>query len=534
MKRKLTLIIITASLLASVFLPQAAFATNYGNVNIISDSVMNNTGTMSKSQIESFLNSFPGTCLGESFTTPDPQGWSGSSYGMGGNVNAGTAIYDIATHYDINPQVLIATIEKEQGLINRDGNCHYDNPLPLAPSGQACGNPNGTGPNYCTEACPNSYSGGCVAIATGYACPGYCRRDFNGFSYQISGTSWSLRFAEARSYGELTGYAGFDSGDQDITYSGPMTPGYRQRVSGGASIYYDGSYTDEAGDTMYITNGATASMLSYTPFYAASYTDNRLFYTSFSEWFGSPTTGALDLTDSLSTNELEATDDTTMNPGDYIVSPDGQFVTLMQYDGNLVTYAGDNLVWQSNTAGNYGAYATFQTDGNLVIYKANGGGVAWSPNTYGDNADRLVLGDDGNLGIYTGSTLDWSTNNRGVNTNNDVGSQISSGTTLNAGDYLSSSDGVFFLEMQSDGNLVLRGPDGSSLWASNTWGHPGSSATLQTDGNLVIRDSSGNVLWASNVYGQGASTLTLQTDGNLVVYKNGGAAVWSTGTSGEF
>jgi len=287
MKRKICILLIATITVVSGLLAPHASAANYGSVNIISDSVMNNTGSMSASQIQSFLNGFTGACLGGGFQTPNPLGYSGGGYQYGGNVNAGTAIYTIANRYNLNPQVLISTLEKEQGLISRNGNCDYNNPA-SAPDGAECGDSNGNGPNYCSFACQNTPVGGCVAVATGYACPGYCRKSFNGFHKQISGAAWVLRFAEARAYGQLTGYSGYDSGDEYITYGGPMTAGYRQRVAGGPSVYYDGSYTDRDGNTMYIANGSTASMLNYTPFYARSYTSDKLFISSFTRWFGSP------------------------------------------------------------------------------------------------------------------------------------------------------------------------------------------------------------------------------------------------------
>ncbi|HEY4963524.1 MAG TPA: hypothetical protein VIH90_02400 [Candidatus Saccharimonadales bacterium] len=297
MKLKFLFITLIAGLLFCVFLPPIhASATAYGTVDIIDDQVMNNVNTMSADQINNFLNNFTGTCLGtiSGFATPDPQGYSNGAYQFGANTNAGTAIHDIAVHYNINPQVLLATLEKEQGLVDRNGNCSYSQAP--APAGASCNNPNGTGPTNCTYACQNSPQGGCVAIAMGYACPSYCRSDFNGFSKQISGASWVFRFAEARAYGQLSGYAGYDSGDEDICYTGPMTAGYRQRSAisaickgfpGDQSFYYDGSWTDQDGNTMYISNGATASMLNYTPYYGRSYTSGSVFYTSFVKWFGS-------------------------------------------------------------------------------------------------------------------------------------------------------------------------------------------------------------------------------------------------------
>lgn len=47
----------------------------------------------------------------------------------------------------------------------------------------------------------------------------------------------------------------------------------------------------------------------------------------------------------------------------------------MQSDGNLVFYGTkQEVMWASDTAGNPGAFAQFEDDGNLVIYKHAPGG----------------------------------------------------------------------------------------------------------------------------------------------------------------
>jgi hypothetical protein len=50
-----------------------------------------------------------------------------------------------------------------------------------------------------------------------------------------------------------------------------------------------------------------------------------------------------------------------------------------------------------------------------------------------------------------------------------------------------SQDGRFVLVLQGDGNLVLYGPQGQPLWASNTAGHSDVwDAVMQGDGNFVV------------------------------------------------
>jgi hypothetical protein len=61
--------------------------------------------------------------------------------------------------------------------------------------------------------------------------------------------------------------------------------------------------------------------------------------------------------------------------------PGGLGVTIMQSDGNLVVYnAQGNPVWASGTAGNPNSRLLVQNDGNLVIYRSDGAPI-WASNT---------------------------------------------------------------------------------------------------------------------------------------------------------
>ncbi|QNQ11974.1 Calx-beta domain-containing protein [Sphingomonas alpina] len=96
--------------------------------------------------------------------------------------------------------------------------------------------------------------------------------------------------------------------------------------------------------------------------------------------------------------------------GQYLLSKDGRFKLIMQSDGDLVLLFGSDKIWSSQTAGNPGAYATFQADGNLIVYKANGA-MAWATNTAGNTNARLVVQSDGNLVIYrSNGTAAWASN----------------------------------------------------------------------------------------------------------------------------
>jgi hypothetical protein len=266
----------------------AAFDAN----TIISDAVFENTGSMSAAQIDNMLNGLGGSCIRQlsGFLTPDPLGYSGGAYQFGGNVTAGQAIYNISQRYNINPQVVLTTLQKEQSLVTGAKGCHYDRPDPDDPAQVFACNLYGNGNMYrCTQACPWAYGGGCMNVAMGYGCPNNCNVDSERFHYQISGGSWLLRFAEKRAYGILNGYAGFDSGDQNYTYSGPMTPGFRKRSAAGANTYYDGTWTTNDSVSVTITNGATASLYTYTPFVNGNQSFQNIFENIFG--FGSTLSG---------------------------------------------------------------------------------------------------------------------------------------------------------------------------------------------------------------------------------------------------
>ncbi|MFF5051703.1 LamG-like jellyroll fold domain-containing protein [Micromonospora sp. NPDC000663] len=77
-------------------------------------------------------------------------------------------------------------------------------------------------------------------------------------------------------------------------------------------------------------------------------------------------------------------------------SPDGRHVLRMQADGDLVYLRDGNRAWESGTAGNPGAYAQMQIDGNFVIYQASEAPL-WATSTHQTGADRLVIRND--LGV---------------------------------------------------------------------------------------------------------------------------------------
>jgi hypothetical protein len=507
-------------------------AASLDNGNVISDGIFDASGNMSASNIDTWLDGFSGSCISEKngFRAPTVTGYSPStSYTYGGLTTAGVVVATAAQVYGINSQVLLVRLESEEGLVKGDGSYGCGALAMSAAMGYDCAESNNL-QSYTVDSkngAPTSMGGGAYGTTTVQNCVSSLHAV--GFSAQVILAAWQLTFDQHRSEGQNNWYVskpGWDNSDDlGFCYSHrvPNTNGQKIYLcpnNQGVYAAYGGQYSID-GQTVTIQNGATAAMYNYTP-----HVQTR-FYNYFTGWFGSTQGVGEILNNSLATNTLSP--GTTMNAGDYIVSPNGKFVTTMQYDGNLVTYAGSRAVWSSGTAGNYGNYAIFQNDGNFVVYNAGNGPLWWST-TWGVGANNLKLQDDGNIHIYANSTEKFTSDNR-VNSyaRNNVGTQIASPTRLNAGDYIKSPDGRYTLVMQDDGNLVLYSADTASIWNSGTAGQPGSYAVMQNDGNLVVYNSGNVPLWWSGTWGNGASTLKLQNDGNLVVYRNSdNAFTWAT------
>lgn len=225
--------------LGSVLTLGSSAAHAYTNSRLMDDQVFDNVGTMNESNIQSFLAS-KGPCL-PNYSDVDPN-WNGSSWTYGGSVSAAHIIYKSAQQWGINPQVILATLEKEESLV----------------SGTSC-----DGWRY------NS--------AMGYACPdsGGCNSHYAGFTRQVLWGSWQLKFGKERSIGNLPW-----DGDGDITYVGYMTQGTFKRCNACSSNYYDG-YATIDGQSVHMDNGTTAALYSYTPHLGQSFPG------IFESWFGS-------------------------------------------------------------------------------------------------------------------------------------------------------------------------------------------------------------------------------------------------------
>jgi D-alanyl-D-alanine carboxypeptidase/D-mannose binding lectin len=212
----------------------------------------------------------------------------------------------------------------------------------------------------------------------------------------------------------------------------------------------------------------------------------------------------------------------TVPSGGTLVSEDGRHRLVMQADGNLVFYRSGVARWSTGTAV-AGARLVMQADGNLVVYDPANRAL-WSSGTRGYTNAFLAVQDDGNVVIYDAAATRalWQTNTRLYP------DRLHSGETLATGHEIRSPDERHRLVMQTDGNLVVYGPNGAR-WFTGTSTSSG-RLVMQADGNLVVYDSANGAHWNSGTRGYNGAWLVLQNDGNLVIYDATGTARWWIGT----
>lgn len=258
--------ILALSLLAIIAVPvylgytsnkkASAYLDGFDPGNIMSDFVMSNKSTMTESDIQNFLKS-KNPCNDTNLAKAAPYQAQGYQYTIrdghfvcmaDDTFNGETAahiIWQAAQDYNINPQVLIVLLEKEQSLV--------------------------------TDTWPNNRQ---YAKATGFNCPdtGGCEAKDAGFKNQVRKAAALFR--------EVLdgGYSGYPAYTSSLIY-------YHPNSSCG------GSY-------VYIQNRATSALYRYTPYQpngaalaagtgtgdACSSYGNRNFYNLFTEWFGSTQT----------------------------------------------------------------------------------------------------------------------------------------------------------------------------------------------------------------------------------------------------
>jgi hypothetical protein len=121
-----------------------------------------------------------------------------------------------------------------------------------------------------------------------------------------------------------------------------------------------------------------------------------------------------------------------------------------------------------------------------------------------------------------------------------VTAPVTGSTTYAPGTYFTSPSGRYYLEFQTDGNLVLYDRDlaNQAIWASNTADEGVTQLALQQDGNLVLSSSgppqlalqhgklvitfSRTPVWASGTDGNPGDKLYVLDDGNVAIFNSTG------------
>ena len=228
--------------------------SNFNPGNIISDGVMSNANAMSVEEIQRFLTS-KNACKDTNIAKA--KSYPGLKYHIenghfvclseetfeynGQKQTAAQVIYDAAKDFQINPQVLIVLLEKEQGLI--------------------------------TDTWPNHIQ---YRSATGFGCPdtAECDSKYYGFRNQVRNAASMFRSVLSG------GWTNYPVGKNYVQYHPNPNCG---------------------GSVINIENRATSALYRYTPYqpnvgalanypgtsYCGAY-GNRNFYVTFRQWFGSP------------------------------------------------------------------------------------------------------------------------------------------------------------------------------------------------------------------------------------------------------
>ncbi len=293
-KRKLYSLAVLAVLI-SLGVSGTAHAYTFDQNDIIDDSVFNNFNSMNAGQIDTFLNGFPSSCISTNngFSAPDPTGYNPTNgYLYGAPVSAGQVIYDAAQAYGLNPQVLLSTLQKEEGTVVGNGPYGCSALALSAVAGYACTDSdtashtytytNGTDPG--TLSTPLFYSHGTPVNSVTNTCVNSPLKA--GFTEQVIRATWLLRFGEQRSHGNVSWAVikgNWDnSDDPQSCYGGPTTAGTFAVCPSAAATYHDGLLTIDS-TAVQVQSGATAALYWYTPHFPG----NQSFYNIFTQWFGS-------------------------------------------------------------------------------------------------------------------------------------------------------------------------------------------------------------------------------------------------------
>lgn len=484
---------------------------------IIDDAIFYNSGTMSTSQVQDFLNAKvptcdtyhakssspndsgpPYTCLKNySQSTPSKSANSYCSAYTGGTKSAARIIHDVGKACGVSQKVIIVLLQKEQSLI--------------------------------TDTWPWDIQ---YKTATGYGCPDStgCDSQYYGFFNQVYLAAKQFKRYRAN------------------------PSGYNFRAGFTNSIQYNPNTACGSSD-VYINNQATAGLYNYTPYQpnqaalnnlygtgnSCSAYGNRNFWRLFIDWFGSTKVNVASYAWSVVSKETfldpgmtkKFTSKTTVEPNDKIYArikaKNTGYSTWSQVFLRLGTYSPsdrnsifEDSSWpdshrptqllESTVAS--GQIGTFEF---ILDAPASTGGYKESFNAVAESRTWL---NDGNA--------DFSINVVGAVAPDSTNNTLSADERLYPGEYLLSADRQSVLILQKDGNLVEY-RNFKPVWHTGTYGEDSKFLVMQDDGNLVLYDKNNKPLWHTHTYGNSGSELKLQSDSNLVIYSAGNTPLWANG-----
>lgn len=216
----------------------------------------------------------------------------------------------------------------------------------------------------------------------------------------------------------------------------------------------------------------------------------------------------------------------TMPANSCMASPNQKFVLRLHTNGELSLFGPqDYLLWSTRTGGQ--GSSELKIVNGLRLLKTEGGAQTWSVETQNALLSGLEIQDDGNLVLKdTGGIALWTSGTIGYNGNTHRATYgLNSGQVILPGEFIRSGNWKYHLILQGDGNLVLYPPSGPALWSSAT--NSGTFLGMQGDGNLVLYNANKVPVWHTGTNGHTNAHFRVQDDGNIVVYNTAGQAVWS-------
>jgi hypothetical protein len=198
---------------------------------------------------------------------------------------------------------------------------------------------------------------------------------------------------------------------------------------------------------------------------------------------------------------------------------------VWQSDGNLVLYDGAAKLWATDTQNSGAISASIQGDGNIVVhsqYQRYSPVVAYASGSVSADLQEhtLAIMPSKNLCLFNAAHEKiWS-----------ALPQPPVPSSVPASDLVFSNlaNEWIGLKFQStDGNLILS-DHGKETWQSGPAGSTGDyTLTFQSDGNLVVDGPDGYHKSVTGNKSVGGAVLTLQDDGNWVVCGAEGKALWA-------